>query len=56
MEHYQLVYANINSLKLMRLYALETYIDNSQFETYPLLSTYLAAIYSELYANQRSLD
>jgi hypothetical protein len=40
----------------MRLYSLETYIDNGQFETYPLLSTYLTSIYSELYANQRALD
>lgn len=44
--HLQTAYNNINSLKLMKLYALETYIDNSIFLTYPALNTTLSGIYS----------
>lgn len=54
--HLQTAYNNINSLKLMKLYSLETYIDNSTFLTYPSPGTTLEGIYSELYSNQRFLD
>ena len=52
----QMTYSNLNSLKLMRLYALETYIDNSQFENETLLNTTLTSVYDDLYANQRNID
>ena len=40
----------------MRLYSLETYIDNSQFENETLLNTTLKSVYDDLYANQRNID
>jgi hypothetical protein len=52
----QLIFANLNSLRLLRLYALETYIDNSPFLTFSLLNDSLATIYSDLYRNQRDFN
>ncbi len=52
-SHLQLGYGSVNSLKLMKLFALETYIDNATFLNYPAPGVTLETIYSELYRMQR---
>lgn len=41
---------------MIKLYALETYINNSTFLNYPAPGTTLDVIYSQLYQNQRDID
>jgi hypothetical protein len=43
-QHLQLTLATANSLKLVKLYALETYVDNSTFLDYPAPGTTLASL------------
>lgn len=52
-NHLQEGYANVNYLKLMKLYALESLIDNSLFSKYELLNITAEKTYSSLYAHQR---
>lgn len=54
--HLQLAYDNLNSLKLMKLYSLQTYVDSSPFLTYPALKNTIDTIYSQFYEHQRKLD
>jgi hypothetical protein len=54
--HLQEGYSNINSLKLIKLYTLETLIDNSQFMNYSTLNATASRIYADLYTNQRNFD
>ena len=52
----QLGYRTRNSLKLLKLFALEAVVDNSQFSSYPIPSTTLRTEYNALYTNQRAFD
>jgi hypothetical protein len=55
-QHLQLTLATTNSLKLVKLYALETYVDNSTFLAYPAPGTTLASLADQLYLSHRQLN
>lgn len=52
-SHVHLAYNNINSLKLVRLYSLETLIDNSPFKNYSTPLVFANLSYTSLYSAQR---
>lgn len=55
-ENLRMVVQNLNLMKKVKLYGIETVVDNSRFKNYTLLSNVLSSHVSDLYAYQRSYD